>query len=90
MSVPLQDRPTEELRTEIRDSLQEIVTDLLAATQAAHGASVRVEDMNLKWVAGIGQEFDTMGDRLRSVHDAFRKANAMVEALAQRAKAGKL
>lgn len=86
MSQALRDRPTEELRQEIRDALHDIVDELLSAAKAAHSAD-RVSDMNLKWVAGLGEEFDRIADGLRAAGENFRKAQSAVEVLSERAKA---
>lgn len=86
MPQALRDRPTEELRQEIRDALHEIVGDLLTAARAANAAD-RVGDMNLKWVAGLGEEFDRIAEGLRAAGENFRKAQSAVEVLSERAKA---
>jgi hypothetical protein len=86
MTTPLRERPTEELRQEIRDALHSIAGDLLTAAQAAHAAD-RVSDMNLKWIAGLGEELDRIGDNMRSASDNFRKVQSAVEVLSERAKA---
>lgn len=89
MSQALRDRPTEELRQEIRDSFHRLVGDLLSAAQIAHLLD-RVGEMNLKWVQGLGDDTDKIAEELRSASENFRKAQAAIEVLADRAKAEKL
>ena len=88
MPTALRDRPTEE-RQEIRDSFHNLVGDLLSAATVANLAD-RVGDMNLKWIGGMSDDLDRIGEELRTAHENFRKAQAAIEVLAERARAEKL
>jgi len=81
----LRNKPAEEIRKDLEFDLHGLMGDLLSAAKATHSAS-RVSAMNLKYASALGPDLDAIANDLRDASETFRKIQAGVETLIQRAK----
>lgn len=85
----LSTKHTETIREDIELNLASLMSDLILAMKATHGAP-RVGTMNLKYAAALSPELDAIAYELREAGERFREIQAGVETLKYRAKEGKL
>jgi hypothetical protein len=81
----LRNKHTETIREDIESDLADLMSDLISAMKATHSA-MRVGTMNLKYASALGPDVETIAEELRQAGDKFRKIQAGVETLVQRAK----
>lgn len=81
----LRNKHTEEIRRDIEFDLHDLIGDLISASKATHSA-LRVGAINLKYASALGPDLDAIAHELREAGEKFRKIQAGVETLVQRAK----
>lgn len=81
----LRNKHTETIREDIEFDLADLMSDLISAMKATHSA-MRVGGMNLKYASALRSDVETIAYELREAGEKFRKIQAGVETLAERAK----